>query len=117
VEAQTFRAPDGWVSDAGVDVVPADFARQQAVRIASLEAHQKKMSQLATPAEHTVDELKRARAELVALRKRRGEAEQELRNIANAKRYDKEYFIDSGDCFGDWAQSRCRAFLQREGDE
>ena len=42
----------------------------------------------------------------------KGLAEQELRNIANAKRFDKERFSDDS-AFADWAQSRCRGTLER----
>lgn len=44
---------------------------------------------------------------------------QELRNIAEARRYDRKHFADDGE-FADWAQSRCRFAIDRaraEGKE
>lgn len=37
---------------------------------------------------------------------------QELRNIAEARRYDRKHFADDED-FADWAQSRCRFVIDR----
>lgn len=38
-------------------------------------------------------------------------AARELRNIAEARRFDKWYFDNSGDAFADWAQSRALGSL------
>lgn len=49
-------------------------------------------------------------AAATAERSRRGQAERELRNIAEAKRFDRERF-DNDTSFADWAQSRARHAL------
>lgn len=50
--------------------------------------------------------------ELIADAERTRELEQELRNIAEAKRFDKEHFSDDR-VFADWAQSRARWRIAR----